>query len=198
MLNRPQTPSFERELSGEISNPKQNTAQEGEFAERYDIRLWLVRAALDNCHDEEAPPDAHFHVIGPMSPDSWQQAVEKLGQYFQREFRYDSPPYEALEFDHYGAKYWDDRVVVFSQDTFDSNMDEALIFVGAVGFRRGYDETSNQIWILSWAWFHPYERRKGELTRAWPILNKMFPGFKVSPPSSPAMKSFLSKVGYKI
>ncbi len=46
---------------------------------------------------------------------------------------------------------------------------------------------------MQWVWLHPYMRRKGCLTRAWPIFAERFGQFDCEPPLSDAMQTFLEK-----
>jgi hypothetical protein len=47
---------------------------------------------------------------------------------------------------------------------------------------------------MEWIWIHPYCRRQGLLSKAWPEFEKMFPGFEPDPPLSPAMQAFVAKM----
>jgi hypothetical protein len=60
--------------------------------------------------------------------------------------------------------------------------------IGAVCFRF------RKKWTLDWVWIHPYQRRKGHLTHAWPVFKNMFGDFAVMKPLSSAMNSFLPKM----
>ena len=135
-------PFSERASSEATSNPVAMLPRCEEFAERYSISLRLLKK-VKNLHDAELPSAAQLSIIGPDSPVEWRQSVEQLGKYFQREFGFDQPPYEACEADAYGEKYWNDRVLTFSRSAVDTDFDEAIYFVGAVGIRRGPDESGD-------------------------------------------------------
>ncbi len=47
---------------------------------------------------------------------------------------------------------------------------------------------------MQWIWFHPYFRRQGLLTEAWPKFKEEFGNFCCEPPLSDAMETFLSKI----
>jgi hypothetical protein len=62
-------------------------------------------------------------------------------------------------------------------------------WIGAAGF----DSEHGFPWALGWAWFHPYARRRGYLSQAWPYFRKRFGGFILEPPLSEAMEAFVAK-----
>jgi len=63
---------------------------------------------------------------------------------------------------------------------------------GACCFRlREYKTGSN--YAMQWIWLHPYARRKGHLSAAWPYFRKRFGAFLVEPPYSDGMEAFLAK-----
>ena len=55
------------------------------------------------------------------------------------------------------------------------------------------DEWESAHWGLAWVWFHPYERRRRHLSRAWPYFRARFGDFEVERPLSLAMAAFLRK-----
>jgi hypothetical protein len=61
---------------------------------------------------------------------------------------------------------------------------------GACCFRfREYEKSPS--YAMQWIWLHPYARRKGHLSVAWPYFRKRFGAFVVEPPYSESMKAFL-------
>jgi hypothetical protein len=61
---------------------------------------------------------------------------------------------------------------------------------GACCFRfRQYENGGS--YAMQWIWLHPYARRKGHLSAAWPYFRKRFGAFIVEPPYSDGMKIFL-------
>lgn len=66
---------------------------------------------------------------------------------------------------------------------------EALI--GAVGF-----DLDGSMPSLAFCWIHPFFRRKGKLTRAWPEFKEKIGQFWVESPNKD-MTAFLDSVGYK-
>lgn len=157
----------------------------------YKITTDAVRA-LENPHQSEAPSDAPFLVIGPNSPLAWRRAVEHLANYFRRELKFDFPPYQA----EHNLKCAKDRVLVFRIDESAQDFERLFFFIGAVGVRWVEWSDMPASWSVEWAWFHPYERHRGHLQKAWPFILQMFPEPWVRLPLSPAMIGFLKKVGY--
>ena len=161
-----------------------------QYADCYGIQLNFLREQK-NVHQGEAPAGVSFRVIGPRSPKAWRCEVEKLARYFRRELGFDFPPYTANESDS-DSEPSRDRVLVFSK--FD--WEDTIYFIGAIGVRWVEWDDAPPCWSFTWAWMHPYERRKGHLTRAWPVLMEMFPNPHMEPPVSEAMQRFLEKRGY--
>ncbi|HEU6448929.1 MAG TPA: hypothetical protein VFV23_10880 [Verrucomicrobiae bacterium] len=163
-------------------------------AEHYQLKLAFIRE-MRNPHQGQAPYGAPFLVVGPGSPKSWRKEVEKLAYYFRREMHYDFPPYTASEAE-YSLDVLRDRVLIFTNHHTTEKWERVFYLIGAVGVRWRKWEDAPHGWSVAWVWFHPYERRKGHLTKAWPFLLEMFPKPHVEPPISDAMKRFLLKVGY--
>jgi hypothetical protein len=62
---------------------------------------------------------------------------------------------------------------------------------GACCFRfREYEKGGS--YAMQWMWLHPYARRKGHLTAAWPYFRKRFGAFIAEPPYTEAMEAFLA------
>lgn len=115
--------------------------------------------------------------------------VERFAYYFRREFGYDFVQFEASE-----DLSWTGTPL--------PNEGHPYLFttegrhVGAACFRwRTYTNIA-PAWWLAWIWLHPYARRRGRLTKAWPTFIADHPGFFVEPPLSPAMQAFLATQGY--
>ena len=63
---------------------------------------------------------------------------------------------------------------------------------GACCFRfRQYEAGGS--YAMQWIWLHPYARRRGHLTAAWPYFRKRFGAFVVEPPYSDGMEAFLAR-----
>ena len=161
----------------------------------------------ENPHEHEAncaqAYNAPFMVIGPQSPLSWLKAIEEMAYYFKRELMFEFPTYSANE--RFKPELQRDRVLVFHRTEVlghkptprnPKDFINAYTFFGAIGVRWRKWECAPASWSLPWVWLHPYERRRGRLSKAWPFLLKMFPNPYVEPPISPAMSAFLKKVGH--
>ena len=154
-----------------------------------------IRKIKFNPYDssDEALP---FMVLGPDSPFSYRQAVGLLAEDFANSTGFSPAPYEPKEGDHYGKAYLRDRLLVFSKLVGEGK----ICFCGAVGMRwKRYEFTDMpeaEGWFMTWAWFHPNERRKGYLSNAWPYILKLFPDFMPQPPATMAMGSFLKKMKF--
>jgi hypothetical protein len=114
------------------------------------------------------------------SPLPLRRAVWECARHFCRELRYDFPQYgyrgRDSDRDHV-AYLWTDPGWIPAH------------VVGAACFRlreRGY--------ALQWAWLHPFFRRRGLLTAAWPAFRTEFGDFAVERPLSEAMQAFLRKI----
>lgn len=169
----------------------------------YDLKFSLL-PQCDNPHQRETEflqaKELPFLVIGPKSPLSWRKAVDEIGCYFKRELRFEQFPYSIRE----DFETHMDRVLVFhspkivDRDPTPRNPKDHTtyhVFWGAVCIRRRIGEKSAN-WAIAWAWLHPYERRRGHLTNAWPLILKMFPNPELEPPVSPAMEAFHKKVNH--
>jgi len=126
------------------------------------------------------------------SPAPLRRAVYRLARYFQREFRYDFVQYgyEGREDDPDAVAFlWPHVEAVPGDDRF------SFPVVGACCFRWRDWSDAPASWAFQWAWLHPYFRRRGLLSGAWPAFRAEFGGFVVEPPLSDAMAAFLRKAG---
>lgn len=158
----------------------------------YDIVMPTLTGAgaygFDARRDRERPGIVLSPPITPESPLELRAAVYQAASYYRREFSYDITPYgyEGREIDPRATAFvWTDLLFI------------PYAAVGACCFRwrdgrHGYD---GGYWVLHWTWLHPYLRRHGLLTQAWPYFNEQFPGFLVEGPIPPAMRAFLAKQG---
>jgi hypothetical protein len=126
-------------------------------------------------------------VVGAKSRRSTRAAVETLAYYFRREFGYDFVQYSA---DPRGEDARDRAFLWSSEHYYPAQA------IGAACFRwRKWSDAPEGL-ALAWIWFHPYERVRGHLTKAWPALIKWAPGFIVETSLSPGMEAFLEKHGW--
>lgn len=118
-------------------------------------------------------------VVTAKSPMALREAAENCDAFFLREHGY------TRQFD----KYDDDQeylAYLWGEPT-----EGRVAIYGACCFRlREYrDRTA---YALQWIWLHPYARRKGHLSAAWPYFRKRFGAFPVEPPYSDGMRAFLA------
>jgi len=110
------------------------------------------------------------------SPIAYRKAVEKIGRYWEREGDFRC----GISYDH-ECKYENEKAVFLwtaptTIERFIKNEDgwhdvdilNKAIAYGACGF--DYEDK----WQLAWIWIHPYERRKGVLTKAWDYFYERF------------------------
>jgi uncharacterized protein YozE (UPF0346 family) len=116
---------------------------------------------------------------------TFQEAVQQYGSYFRREFGYDFLPY-TVEGHLKKGDLTIHPYLFFEGSAYDS----AIRPIGACTFYK-YEK-----WELGWVWFHPYERNKGHLSKAWPYFEWKYGEFTVQSPWSRAMKFFLEKHGH--
>jgi hypothetical protein len=169
---------------------------------RYEIKLPLLAAnglcltpggEPQHTADRSLPHDVI--VVVPRSPVAHRRAVERLGIYLKREQHFDFPPYDAEEAVHYSDQAQDVAFLWTTHRHADLKKDEWVHpAIGACGFRWRKWSDAPEGWALAWVWFHPYERRQGHLTRAWPYFRERFGDFLAEPPLSAAMKSFVRKM----
>jgi hypothetical protein len=152
--------------------------------DRYTIDLPIVKF----------PKDKLAHDMVPLTRDSGiklQKAVEQLGRYFRREFQYDFMPFEA------GCMRGDFRGFLFP--ILNEFVGRDHVRIGGVAMFEWQtkedvqDPAYGERWWLMWAWFHPYQREKGHLTRAWRHFQSEFQDFHIQRPLSSAMRHFLEK-----
>ncbi|WP_203962760.1 hypothetical protein [Actinocatenispora thailandica] len=105
-------------------------------------------------------------------------AVEQFAHQFRRETRYDFAPFNATDEDAHGVLLLARRF----RATFP-------IAAGAAGFTVDDDGE----WCMNWIWVHPYERGDELIDRAWDELEVRYGQFRIEPPYSPAMESFLRR-----
>jgi hypothetical protein len=122
-----------------------------------------------------------------QSSKSHRKAVYFFAAYFRREFGYDFVPYG-----HDGNDTDPDHVAFLwvAPECDDSSYDSEWLVpcIGACCFRR------HENWTMQFVWLHPYFRRHGLLTNAWPQFEQEFGRFDVQPPLSDLMEAALKKL----
>lgn len=118
------------------------------------------------------------------------KALEQFGKYFRSEFDYDFSPYTVSE----NLQKGDERIQSFLFFNPHEAYDIVARPIGACGFllQDGYEH-----WVMNWVWMHPYARRKGHLTKAWPYFLQRYKEFRILTPISNSMDLFLKKAGYR-
>ncbi|MFZ5524876.1 MAG: hypothetical protein ACOY9D_12455 [Pseudomonadota bacterium] len=133
-------------------------------------------------------------LVVPDSPRQIREFVEAFGKHFRRELQFDFVPFEAAErVDSPG--YVPYEVYLFHEvasDLLEFDKPVKHRCIGACGF-RWYGTDAPAGWSLQWAWFHPYFRGRGHLSKAWPHFISKYGKFHVQYPVSAAMEKFLKK-----
>lgn len=129
-------------------------------------------------------------IVTTDSPQVLRKAAVDIAYFFRREFEYDFVQYSAWENeedDDHRAFLWTSSMTL---------QDDKVTVIGASCWRwREYTDAPHA-YALQWIWLHPYERRKGHLSKSWPYFQKRFgPTFQVEHPYSDGMKQFLTKQG---
>ena len=126
--------------------------------------------------------------VTTRSPLAHRRAVYRLARYFRWGSGYDVVPYgfdgDEDDPDHV-AFLWVHPEAAYLPDGF------RVPCVGAACFRRREAGPA-----LQWAWMHPFYRRQGLLSGAWPEFVAEFGSFEVEGPLSVPMQRFLIKHGH--
>jgi hypothetical protein len=141
--------------------------------------LWI------NFEPKTLPPPQHLSTVVPQSRMGSRKALEVISVYCRRELESNIIEYVAqrdYEDKDYRGYLWVDL----------ERMRAPLPVIGGAYFRRREVEGIST-WNLEWVWFHPYVRRHGYLTHAWPFFRSRFGEFSVGPVMSQAMESFLAQ-----
>lgn len=129
------------------------------------------------------PAGAHVPLaVTIKSPKSHRRAVWKIAQFFRREFHYDfiQYAYEGEDPDHV-AYLWVPDCKFNGRRTH---------CIGATCFRK---RETDGFMTMDWIWIHPFWRRRGLLTAAWPYFMTEHGVFHVEKPWSDAMARFIEK-----
>lgn len=130
--------------------------------------------------------DDVYHAVARVDAKStlrFRRAVARIARYFQREGGFDFIGYGV------DGHETDPTCVAFLW------VDD-FVAVGACCFRWREWADAPPGPTMTWAWLHPYVRRQGWMTEEWPRFRAEFGAFYVEHPLSPAMASFLAKVGH--
>lgn len=143
-------------------------------------------------------PSSGLLLVSSNSPISYKKAVERIACFFKREMQFDFPQYSAYE---YSRKYYlndaktdsDLRAFLWYNNDISNHVVNNWPIIGAGCFRLQICKDGD-IWVFDWMWIHPYERRCGHLTMAWPFFRSMFGDFGFTQPVSPSMVEFVQKM----
>jgi hypothetical protein len=117
-------------------------------------------------------------VVDQGSSKRQRQAVDVAFRYFCREFRNQVVPYDRKALtgpDQHRAYLWVDK-----HEYVWHHHKKVYPVIGACCFHlREYKgvlppEVPARCYILDWAWFHPYERRRGHFSKALPYFLERF------------------------
>lgn len=124
------------------------------------------------------------------SPRAHRRAVYRLAAYFLQEMRFG-----VLQYGYDGDEDDPDHVAFLwvHPEVVGMSWEFRAPCVGAACFRQR-EECGP---ALQWAWMHPYFRRQGLLSEAWPTFVREFGDFAVEGPVSTAMKAFLAQCGHR-
>jgi hypothetical protein len=131
--------------------------------------------------------DVEMVEVVPSSSKTLRTSVERFARYFLREMHFGSIQFEAAE----------------TPDTLGFIPYKAFLFanqgryIGAGCFRHREDQSHLRPWLLDWLWLHPFCRRQGNVTRAWPKLHNAMGEFRCAKPLSVSMERFLAKIGWQ-
>jgi len=128
--------------------------------------------------------DLHIAAVVPDSRKVLRDHVERFARYFLREVNTGGIQFEAAETSQ-SLGYVPYRAYLFAiHDR----------FIGAGCFRyREYQDPARP-WVFDWMWLHPFVRRQGHLTHAWPTLRSDLGDFRLAHPLSSAMECFMRKI----
>ncbi len=130
---------------------------------------------------------SHFPPVQRVtteSPRTHRRAVYQLAECCRREMRF------ALQYGFDGEEDDEDHVAFLwiHPEAVGLSWEFRVPCVGATCFRL-----RDEGWAMQWVWLHPYFRRQGFLSDAWPEFVSEFGAFAVEGPVSEAMRGFLAK-----
>jgi hypothetical protein len=158
---------------------------------RFVTRRYLIRTPVLRYGDLDRSGPT---LITEAAPKRVQAVVYEFARYFRREFHYDFPQ--------------------FHDPTLPASVNDALppweawiwspanslrpIAIGATVFRHErVVGNEHPEWVMSWIWLHPYFRRRGLLTQAWPTFRHRYGDqFLLEHPLSAAMEAFVQSQGH--
>jgi hypothetical protein len=156
---------------------------------------------MDDFFSINTPVSRRLHgrspsIVQPTSALATKKCVETLAYYFKRECDYDFIQFEAAE-TLQSLGYVPYEAWLFHEDSPNHSRgahDDPQRVIGAACFRLIEWADAPPGWELQWVWFHPYRRRHGLLTAAWPGFRERYRDYALARPLSEAMERFIRKV----
>ena len=121
--------------------------------------------------------------ISTQSAKRLRTHVERFARYFLREMHAGGMMFEAVESEK-SVGFIPYKAFLFVYQGH---------YVGASCFRYRDDQDKETPWLFTWLWIHPFVRRRGVLTQTWTELNAQVGNFRLAPPVSLHMQTFLRK-----
>jgi hypothetical protein len=136
-------------------------------------------------------PCNNLIIVDKKSDIDLHREVFKIAKYFSEDLNYNTiPPYPPL-----GVRDKDHTALLFTTEATDLGKAESMSYriFGSCLFRRQHFTEAEDCWVLEWIWFHPFFRRKGNLTKYWAYLERKFGDFLINEPESNDMVAFLDR-----
>lgn len=148
------------------------------FVERFTISTPILR-------EGDLRPVGPTLVL-PGSPRRLRAAVHTFAVAFRRESRFDFVQFPDP--DDRTDRAWEAWLWPASEARY---LSVRSVAVGAACFRRvAWEELPEPAWTACWIWLHPYVRRLGMVSGAWPTFIDRYGDFILEPPLSDAMEGF--------
>jgi hypothetical protein len=134
-------------------------------------------------------------LVTVKSSKTFRNYVEFCARCFIREFPFGGLGFSADEKPKY-RNHIPYEAFLFHRPAYDvltkpdSKLKQRII--GACCFRYVQYTSYPAQWVMQWVWFHPYCRRRGYLSKAWPMFQERYKAFSVQKPLSASMQSFLN------
>jgi RimJ/RimL family protein N-acetyltransferase len=156
--------------------------------DKFDIKMSLTTMNLSKaiCIDH----DLRLMWVDAWSSPKLKKFVYRIAVYFSREFQYDFVQYSEDEQDLTHRAF-----LIFSRAGDKYYGKDIYRILGGGCFRQRKYQDFPESYALQWIWIHPYMRRKGMLTKAFDQFINQLEQFRVEPPYSVEIKSFLEKGG---
>jgi hypothetical protein len=141
-----------------------------------------ILASAPGSVKQSAVRDLRLQRVNGADRLSYRRAVETIGYYFKREFRYDFRPYSTLR------RWKDNPEIGYLWLTMDVATHHSFV-LGACSFNTQPERAE-----LIFVWLHPYIRNRGVLTASMPYFQRQMDKFVVLGPCSAAMQHVAEKL----